>query len=359
MGKRTKKRAPAPPERNDETPAPPADEGNDHPAPGEFLHGPDDAAEPAGAFGGLAPVPPAGPLHPRTERPGPLASYDTLGAYLREIGRYALLTTEEEHALAVRYYRDQDVDAAARLVTSNLRLVVKIASEYRWAFSNLMDLIQEGNIGLMQAVKKFNPYRGVKLSTYSAWWIRAYILRYALNNWRLVKIGTTQAQRRLFFNLSKEKRRFEAMGIDPTPARIAEALHVTPEEASEMQLRLAAPETPLDAPARGPSSPDSDRRMSARIDLVGDESVGADEALALARLNETLHAKVAAFAETLAGREADVFRNRLWADQPETLQQIGDRHGMTREGVRQIEKKILKRLRLWLESEMGEYLEFR
>lgn len=289
---------------------------------------------------------------------GPLAPYDPLGAYLREIHRYALLDPDEEKELAQRYFEQQDVDAAARLVTANLRLVVKIAFEYRRAYRNVMDLIQEGNIGLMQAVKKFDPYRGVKLSTYASWWIRAYILRYLLNNWRLVKIGTTQAQRRLFFNLSKEKRRLEALGIDATPEKIAEGLQVTADEVVEMDRRLAAPEASLDAPARSAGSASDSDRGASRLDLLSDEEVPADEALALAQFNDELQAKVAAFAETLAGREADVFRNRLWADTPETLQEIGDRYGLTREGVRQIEKRILARLRKYLEQEMGEYLEF-
>jgi len=287
----------------------------------------------------------------------PLAPYDALGAYLREIHRYALLSQDGEKELAQRYFEQQDVDAAARLVTANLRLVVKIAFEYRRAYNNVMDLIQEGNIGLMQAVKKFDPYRGVKLSTYAAWWIRAYILRYLLNNWRLVKIGTTQAQRRLFFNLSKEKRRLEALGVDATPEKIAEGLQVTADEVIEMDRRLAAPEASLDAPARSSGSADGDRSAS-RLDLLSNEDVPTDEALALSQFNDELHVKVARFAETLTGREVDVFRNRLWADAPETLQEIGDRYGLTREGVRQIEKRILARLRKFLEQEMGEYLEF-
>jgi RNA polymerase sigma-32 factor len=136
--------------------------------------------------------------------PKALARYDALQAYMREVRRHPLLSPEEEHALAVEYAKTADVDLAARLVTANLRLVVKIAYDYRRAYKNIMDLVQEGNIGLMQAVKRYDPYRGVKLSSYAAWWIRAYMLRFILNNWRLVKIGTTQAQRKLFFNLSKE-----------------------------------------------------------------------------------------------------------------------------------------------------------
>jgi RNA polymerase sigma-32 factor len=290
--------------------------------------------------------------------PGPIAPYDPLGVYLREINRYSLLTPEQEKELAVRFFEQQDVDAAAQLVTANLRLVVKISFEYRRAYRNVMDLIQEGNIGLMQAVKKFDPYRGVKLSTYASWWIRAYILRYLLNNWRLVKIGTTQAQRRLFFNLSKERRRLESLGIDPTPQQIADGLSVTAKEVVEMDRRLSSPEFSLDAPARGSGGSSDDGQASARIDLLSNDDVPADELLGLARFNDKLHEKVAAFAESLSGREADVFRNRLWADKPETLQEIGDRYGLTREGIRQVEKRILNQLRGYLESEMGEYLDF-
>ena len=136
---------------------------------------------------------------------GSLARFDPMAAYLREVQRHPLLTPEQTHELAVRFVKTQDPAAAAQLVTSNLRLVVKIAYEYRRAYKNIMDLVQEGNIGLMQAVKRYDPYRGVKLSSYAAWWIRAYILRFVLNNWRLVKLGTTQAQRKLFFNLRKKR----------------------------------------------------------------------------------------------------------------------------------------------------------
>ncbi|HYG68969.1 MAG TPA: sigma-70 family RNA polymerase sigma factor, partial [Anaeromyxobacteraceae bacterium] len=135
---------------------------------------------------------------------GGLVRYDPVRAYLAEIARYPVLSREEEHVLAVRYHETGDVDAARRLVASNLRLVVKIANEYRRSAFQLLDLVQEGNMGLMQAVKKYDPFKGVKLSSYAAWWIRAYIIRFVMENWRLVKLGTTQAQRKLFFNLSKE-----------------------------------------------------------------------------------------------------------------------------------------------------------
>ena len=156
-----------------------------------------------------------------------IAKYDPLQAYMREVQQHPLLSKSEEHELATRYVKTGDVDAAARLVTANLRLVVKIAYEYRRAYRNMMDLIQEGNIGLMQAVKRYDPYRGVKLSSYAAWWIRAYMLRYMLNNWRMVKLGTTQAQRKLFFNLRKEREKLEKQGFQVEAKHLAAALDVT------------------------------------------------------------------------------------------------------------------------------------
>src|SRR5690606_40401659 len=177
-----------------------------------------------------------------------LSTIDPLAMYMREVQRHPVLSAEDQRQLAIKYTEGGDVDAAKRLVTSNLRLVVKLAYEYRRAYKNMMDLIQEGNIGLMQAVKRYDPYRGVKLSSYSAWWIFAYILRFILNNWRLVKLGTTQAQRKLFFNLNKERARLAAMGIEPTHEEIAKRLEVDPKEVREMDLRLSGGDASLDVP---------------------------------------------------------------------------------------------------------------
>jgi RNA polymerase sigma-32 factor len=207
--------------------------------------------------------------------PGPLARLDPMQQYLREVQRHALLTADEEHALAVKYVGTGDVASAARLVTANLRLVVKIAYEYRRAYKNIMDLVQEGNIGLMQAVKRYDPYRGVKLSSYAAWWIRAYILRFILNNWRLVKLGTTQAQRKLFFNLNKEKARLSAMGIEPSAAEIARRLGVEEQEVSDMDRRLSSGEMSLDAPVG-----DTDGRPVSRLDMMPTTTTGPDAAVA-------------------------------------------------------------------------------
>ena len=177
-----------------------------------------------------------------------LARRDPMAAYMSEVRRHPLLTRDEEYELAVRWVEDGDTEAAKKLVTSNLRLVVKIAHDYRRAHQNILDLVQEGNVGLIKAVQKFDPYRGVKLSTYSGWWIKAYILKYILNTWRLVKIGTTQNQRKLFFNLRKQRAALKAAGIDPTPDKIAEALDVSTAEVIEMERRMGSPDQSLNAP---------------------------------------------------------------------------------------------------------------
>src|SRR2546422_6667383 len=177
-----------------------------------------------------------------------LVPFDPLQRYLTEIRRYLLLTREEEHRLAVEYKEFGNIEAAYKLVTSNLRLVVMIAREYQKAFKNLLDLIQEGNMGLMEAVKNFDPYRGVRFPSYAVWWVRAYIYRYLINNWRLVKIGTTQAQRKLFFNLRKESERLRADGFAPQPKLLAQRMGVKESEVREMQERMGQSELSLDQP---------------------------------------------------------------------------------------------------------------
>lgn len=281
-----------------------------------------------------------------------LGKHDPLQTYLREIQRHSLLTPEEEQTLANKYIQTQDVAAAARMVTANLRLVVKIAYEYRRAYKNIMDLIQEGNIGLMQAVKKYDPNRGVKLSSYSAWWIRAYILRFIINNWRLVKLGTTQAQRKLFFNLNKEKARLAALGIDPTPAEVAKRLGVEESEAMEMDRRLSTGEMSLDAPIG-----DNEGRPVSRIELMPSANLGPDSMVANEQVRSILGEKLEQFRATLKGKDVDIFDKRLIAEDPLTLQELGDQFGISRERVRQLEARLLANLRNYLRSEMGEAVE--
>jgi RNA polymerase sigma-32 factor len=289
-----------------------------------------------------------------TAATGSLERFDALSAYLREVQRHPLLTAEQTQTLAEKFVATQDARAAAQLVTANLRLVVKIAYEYRRAYRNIMDLIQEGNIGLMQAVKRYDPYRGVKLSSYAAWWIRAYILRFILNNWRLVKLGTTQAQRKLFFNLRKKRAELQAMGIEPTDAEVAKQLNVPETEVTEMGARLAASEKSLDAPIG-----DADGRATSRIDTMPSQVEGPEALMADSELHGLLKDKLATFRQTLAGKDKDlaIFDERLVADEPLTLQELGDRFGISRERVRQLEQRLTGRLREYLRDEMGDAVE--
>ncbi|NRA36374.1 MAG: RNA polymerase factor sigma-32 [Polyangiaceae bacterium] len=274
-----------------------------------------------------------------------LAVRDPLQAYMREVQRHKLLTREEEHALALRYTEDGDVDAAAQLVTANLRLVVKLAYQYRQAYRNMMDLIQEGNIGLMQAVKRYDPHRGVKLSSYSAWWIRAYMLRYILNNWRLVKLGTTQAQRKLFFNLNKEKAKLAALGVEVTDAEIAQRLDVSEKEVREMDRRLARSDASLDAPVG-----DTDGRQTSRLELMPSSAAGPDTIVESVELAEMVRERLRDFRTTLSGKDIDIFDKRMIAEDPLTLQQLGDQFGVSRERVRQLEARITRKLREFLKD---------
>jgi RNA polymerase sigma-32 factor len=287
---------------------------------------------------------------PRTDRSGPVTRYDPLDAFLAEIQHYPLLAPDEERELAEHYVATGDVHAAARLVTSNLRLVVKIAFEYRRAYRNIMDLIQEGNIGLMHAVKKYDPTRGVKLSSYAAWWIRAYILRFILNNWRLVKLGTTQAQRKLFFNLNKERARLQAMGIEPTTTMLAERIGVTEKDVVEMDRRLQADDVSLDADVY-----DAEGRPLTRMDMLADSRDLQDKLISEAYFEDALKERLDDFAEPLTDKEEFIFHNRLTRENPMTLQEIGDVFGVSRERVRQLEKRLLSKLRKYLEAELPEY----
>ena len=277
--------------------------------------------------------------------------FDALSTYLREVQRHPLLSPEETQSLAVNFLQTQDAAIAARLVTANLRLVVKIAYEYRRAYKNIMDLIQEGNIGLMQAVKRYDPYRGVKLSSYAAWWIRAYILRFILNNWRLVKLGTTQAQRKLFFNLRKKRAELAALGIEPTNAEIAKQLNVPESEVEDMEVRLQASEKSLDAPVG-----DAEGRAIAKVDMMPSLVKGPEAIMAEGELQALLKGKLADFRKTLEGKEKElaIFDERLVADEPLTLQELGDRFGISRERVRQLEQRLTGKLREYLQDEMGD-----
>jgi len=289
------------------------------------------------------------PLRKASGKSTLLARYDPLEAYMRDVQRYKLLTAEEEHAAAVKYFKDGDLEAAARLVTANLRLVVKIAYDYRRAHRQIPDLIQEGNVGLMQAVKKYDPYKGVKLSTYAAWWIRAYMLRYILNNARLVKLGTTQAQRKLFFNLRKEKAKLSAMGIEPTAEVIAERLDVTAEEVTQMDRRLAAGDASLDSPLRS-----GEENAPSRLETLSSDGARIDDVLADNEMHALFRERIAEFGKKLTGKDRRIFDARMLTEEPLTLQQLGDEFGVSRERVRQLEKRLHTKLREFLAAELGD-----
>ena len=277
-----------------------------------------------------------------------LVSLDPFRLYLDEIKRYPLLSREEERELAIRYREKHDTEAGYRLITANLRLVVKIAMDFqRYWMQNLMDLIQEGNVGLMQAVKKFDPYRGYKFSYYASFWIKAYIIKFIMDNWKLVKIGTTQAQRKLFFNLRKEKERLEAQGIEASPKLLSHRLDVKESEIIEMDQRLNSWEISLDSPLKEDSE-DTHKSFLPSDDLPVDDQLADREAKAI------LHEKLMLFREQLKGKEAVIFDRRLLTDEPMTLQEIGDRFGISRERVRQLESRLKKNLKAYLEEEIAD-----
>ena len=278
------------------------------------------------------------------------ATRDPLQVYLREIRKTPLLTPEEEKELTSRYRKTSDPDIAYRLVTANLRLVVKIALEYQrqWTF-NLMDLIQEGNLGLMQAVKNYDPLKGVKLSYYASYWIKAYILKYIMDNWRLVKIGTTQVQRKLFFNLQKEKNRLEKLGFSPGPARLAEAFNTTEENVIEMEQRLGDWEPSLDQPV-------GESWKETRGDLLSADRQLFDTTIADHEMQKIFSQKIREIKDQLDNKEIELLEKRLLSENPLTLQEIGDKYHITKERVRQIENRLKKKIRLYIEQTMPDFV---
>ena len=264
---------------------------------------------------------------------------DNLSLYLREVSRFPLLKPDEEFELARRVRDLGDETAAFRLVTSHLRLVVKIAMDFqrRWA-QNVTDLIQEGNVGLMRAVKKFDPDKGIKFSYYAAYWIKAYILKYIMDNWRLVRIGTTQAQRTLFYNLNKERQRLTSQGFDPSVEAISKNLKVSPTEVREMDQRMARTDLSLDLPL-------GDDSTATRLDYLPALTPGIEEMLAGKEVATLVDKHLKTIMPTLSDKERDLLEKRILSDSPETLREIGARYGITRERARQIEARLLDKIR--------------
>ncbi len=271
--------------------------------------------------------------------------FDPLKTYLAEVSKYPVLSREEEFEVSRLVYENKDRDAAQKLVISNLKLVVKIALEYYNTYLNILDLIQEGNVGLLHAVKKFNPYKGTKFSTYASFWIRAYMLKFIMDSWSLVKVGTTQGQRKLFYRLNKEKQKLEALGIYPAPKLLASTLDVKEEEVEDMQKRLAYTDVSLETPIHE----DSEDTI---MDMMGsDENV--EEIVSGRERSKILSKKVLEFKATLNDKEAFIFDHRIMAEEPVTLQEIGAKFRISRERVRQIENKVVKKFKDKFKGELA------
>ncbi|MDR2456838.1 MAG: RNA polymerase factor sigma-32 [Deltaproteobacteria bacterium] len=301
------------------------------------------ALPPAGRPKALPPAP-----RPKAGPPAPPTT-DSVKAYMNEIRQFKLLDRKEEESLLKEYWRTSDPEAAQKLITANLRLVVKLALEFQshW-LNNLQDLIQEGNMGLMQALRKFDPSRGVKFSYYASYWIKAYILKYIMDNWRLVKVGTTQTQRKLFYNLKKEQEKLIREGREPGLELVAERLGVSEGAVREMDMRLNyGREISLDAPVGSDSA-------QTQVSLLPSQEEGADSFLADAQIREMVSDKLDRFRETLSERELVILDKRLLSEDPITLQEVGEIFGVTRERVRQIEERLKKVLGDYLLKELPE-----
>ncbi|MCM2349821.1 MAG: RNA polymerase factor sigma-32 [Bacteriovoracaceae bacterium] len=269
---------------------------------------------------------------------------DPLTLYLKEISRHKLLTPEEEKELTAELLRTGDIEVARKLVLANLRLVVKIALEYKNAYKNIMDLIQEGNIGLMKAVSKYDPSKGAKLSYYASWWIRSYILKFILDNFRLVKIGTTQEQKKLFYNLLREKQRLLSQGINPDVKLLSSNLGVSEKAVLEMDQRLSShgQEVSLDKPL------DEDGGRHTLGDVIGDDQESLENKLADLQNLEILKEQLGDFVKGLKPRDQEIFKKRLLSEIPESLQSIADQYGVSRERIRQVEERLIEQLKIYM-----------
>ena len=273
----------------------------------------------------------------------PASDIDPLTQYLKQIARYELLSPEQENELTTALHETGDIDIAKKLVVANLRLVVKIAMEYRTAWQNTMDLIQEGNLGLMKAVSKFDPSKGAKLSYYASWWIKSYILKFLLDNFRMVKIGTTNDQKKLFYNLLREKERLMSQGITPDVKLLSENLGVSEKAVETMSVRLGpkGSEVSLDATL------DSESEMTV-LDLMAADELGPEEKVAIEQEHELLRHNLQDFLKGLKERDLEIFKKRLLSEVPPSLQEIADQYGVSRERIRQIEERLLSQLKVYM-----------
>jgi RNA polymerase sigma-32 factor len=278
-----------------------------------------------------------------------VARVDALQKFLTEMGKYPLLSKEEERELTLRYFENQDPAAARKLVVHNLRLVVKMAYKYRRAWASVLDLIQEGNVGLVEAVRRYDPFKGAKFSTYATFWIRAYMLRYLLEHSRMVRISRTRVGRKLFFQLSREREKLRALGVDPGPKLLAERLGVDQEELEEVVRHMDQAEVRLDAPL-------SNEEGSGGTLLDGfSSSVATPEAEAYRKeFAEDVSRALESFAETLTDeREKDAWQHHLMAEEPVSLSQLGEKYGVTKQRMGQIVAALRKRLKAHLIATLG------
>ena len=287
------------------------------------------------------------PMVPAVRTKGALVPRDPFYAYLQEVRKYPALTEEEEKELAIRYKETGDLESAYKLTTANLMLVIKIAMTFKREWQNLMDLIQEGNVGLMKAVKNFDPFRGVRLSAYATWWIKSYILKHILDNWRLVRVGTTNARRKLLFNLKKEKEKLEREGFDPTTKLLAERFGVEETEVIDVSASIGAMDVSIDTPAH----PDSTMTPAQTLSQGG-KSV--EENVELQQFRQILNENIENFKGGLNPNEIEILEKRILSEDPLSLQEIGDQRGVTREAVRQAEQRLLKKFKTYIEEKMPE-----
>jgi RNA polymerase sigma-32 factor len=279
-----------------------------------------------------------------------LVPLDPFAAYLQEAKRYPILSEEVEKELAIRLQETGDVDAAYQLTTANLMLVVKIAMTFKREWQNVMDLVQEGNVGLMKAVKNFDPFRGVRLSAYATWWIKSYILKYILDNWRLVRVGTTNSRRKLLFNLKKEKERLEREGFDPSTKLLAEHFGVDEGEIIDVEASIGAVDVSMDTPTRADSS------MTPAQSLSDGKSL--EKRVEIDQFREILQQKIEGFKSELKPGEIEILEKRVLSESPMSLQELGDERGVTREAVRQAEQRLLKKFRIYIEEQMPEAADY-
>jgi RNA polymerase sigma-32 factor len=274
-----------------------------------------------------------------------LTSTDPLVMYLNEIRKYQVLTREEEMSLAKKYFEGKDPQAAEALVKANLRFVVKVAADYSKFGAKMIDLIQEGNVGLMHAVREFNPYKGARLITYAVWWIRGYIQEFLMRQYSMVRIGTTQNQRKLFYQLQKEKDALDAMGIEPNAALIGERLGIPEDEVRDMSMRMSGRDVSLDRPLDDDSGASLGDMQKDQLQQPLDEMMARQEQL------EILKEKLAEIRPELSDREKIILDERILNDEPLTLQEIGEKYGITREAVRQMEVRVMKKIKAKMEAE--------